>query len=357
MFRIRRICADIEMELFRHSIPYTHKRGAGFFTRRVVQEVIAYATLVLSWDSDEPDPSELISHAVETVINVPDRKIGFNTIKELKESAGQRSLLRYMRVMPPSAVGPLTIGKIRKFLELVHKMRIQICEVNESLSTDTALQMIVEMAHLADEEPQGEMQGEIEALDEINDALADYTNDRKETLELLVEEARRFHRQLMQLNPPPVMSSVSNLQKFINAITLEGKSEMSKNAVTLSTIHQMKGLESPICFLMRFNQGVLPVTDVITEENGSAGSMGGQSLEEERRIAYVAITRARDLLFISLALSARGKELGPSQFLSEIEGTCVTQDALTEAEAREARELMAYVDDDFDDIEIACHVK
>jgi DNA helicase-2/ATP-dependent DNA helicase PcrA len=353
MFRVRRISSDIEMELFRHNIPYTHKRGLGFFMRRDVREVLAYTRLALSYEDDNPDPNQLILNAVETVINVPDRGIGAQTIQELKNRAEGQSLLRFMINLKGSEFGPIVMKRIQEFTNLIRAMHKHICVVNDRLATDAALQEIVKMSKMLDEAPRDEIVSgvaETEEIEELNDALLDYMNDKKETIELLFTEAKRFHGQLLQLNNRDDLTTPISLVKFINALTLEGKGEVSKNAVALSTVHQMKGLEAPVCFLMRFNQGVLPVNDGISDESATEGYEAIQTLEEERRIAYVAMTRAKEKFFISWCLSVKGKQMEQSQFLAEIEQRCLTKKNLNEEERKEVKALMAYVDEDFEDL-------
>jgi DNA helicase-2/ATP-dependent DNA helicase PcrA len=320
--------------------------------RRDVREVLAYARLVLAYDDDSPDPNQLIASAVETVINVPDRGIGAQTIQTLKERAGGRSLLRYMINLNQGNFGKMVTKRIQKFTELIHRMHVHICVVNDRLATDAALQLIVDMSQMVEERPRDEDARDtgaaVEELDEINDALLDYMNDRKETIELLIAEARRFHGQLLQFSRTDLTTPVS-LTKFIHAITLEGKGELSKNAVSLSTVHQMKGLEAPVCFLMRFNQGVLPVSDSVSDESATEGFGLVQTLDEERRIAYVAMTRAKERLILSYCLSYKTKPMEPSQFLAEIDQRCLTKRDLNADEKKEVNALMAYIDDDFDD--------
>jgi DNA helicase-2/ATP-dependent DNA helicase PcrA len=303
----------------------------------------------LSYQDESPDPNQLIANAVETVINVPDRGIGQNTIKDLKGQAGSASLLRYMVKLQDGDVGKVVRGRIRKFTQLIHQMHVQLCVVNDRLATDAALQLVIEMSGMTDDEPGGDDHADVDGLDEVNDAILDYMNDKRETLELLIEEAKRFHRTLMQIGGE--LTTPVCLAKFINAITLEGKGEMTKNAVTLSTVHQMKGLEARVCFLMRFNEGVLPVSDAVVEESGAPGIDATPTLEEERRIAYVAMTRAKERLFISMCLSYKGRPMEPSRFLGEIDGRCLTRQMLSTDEKKEASSLMDYVDDDFDDLE------
>ena len=355
MFRVRRISADIEMELFRHNIPYTHKKGVGFFRKREVCELISYARLAIAYDEDGPDPNQLIAGAIETVINVPDRNIGANVITELKDKCGSQSMLTFLKRMREDDFGPKVRQKLQKFVDLIHKMNLQICFVNSHLLPDSALRMIVDMTKILEIDSVDEDSREgagVEALDELNDTLTDYINDRRETIDLIIEEARRFGSRLMHLNTQTELTTKVGLQKFINAITLESIGEISKNAVTLSTVHQMKGLESPICFLMRFNQGVIPVSDVVCADGAIEGFGQLQTLEEERRIAYVAITRAKERLYLSFCREVKGKAMFPSQFLDEIESRWVAKKGLTADDKQEVHALMKYLDDDFDDFDI-----
>ncbi|OHT11910.1 UvrD/REP helicase family protein [Tritrichomonas foetus] len=386
MFRVRKISSDIEMELFRRNIPYTHKRGTRFFMRRDVREVISYARLLLSFEDDGPDPNQLIANSIETVINVPNRNIGEKQIKMLrdKSQASNLSMLTIMKRITEKEVGKVTFNKFQAFINLLKQLHNQICVINPNLATDSCLSLIIKMTGLL-EEDKNDIVGSngVDEIEELNDALTDYINDKKETLDLLVQEANRFHKQLLQIasstsnnqnhnnsnnsndqnnsNPNQSqfhtqtlsqMTSTSNLRKFINAITLEGVGDVSRNAVTLSTIHQMKGLESPICFIMRFNQGVLPVNDKVEEEGSAEGFEATHQLEEERRIAYVAMTRAKNKLFISMCNSYRGKLAEPSMFLGEIDHKCLTNKTLTMNDKKEINDILKFVDDDFDDISI-----
>ena len=354
MFRMRKISSEIEMELFRRNIPYSYKRGGRFFMRREIRELIAYARLLIAYDDDAPDPNQLISNAVETVINVPDRNIGDKQIQIIKEKAlvSKLSMLTILKRIKPNEVGKIVYSRFQSFLDLIKKLHNHLCVINPNLATDEALNMIIDMANLLQEDKNViEGSNGVDDIEELNDALNDYINDKKETYNLLLQEARRFHKQLLQLSRSETqLSTEGNLQKFINAITLEGVSE-SKNAVTLSTIHQMKGLESPICFIMRFNQGFLPVSEK-EYDNQIEGFDSRQKLEEERRIAYVAMTRAKEKLFISLCTSYKGKSLEPSYFLSELNNTCLTNKSLTLKDKEEIKEILKFVDDDFDDITI-----
>lgn len=366
MFRMKKISSDIEMELFRRNIPYTHKRGAGFFMRKDIREVVAYCRLMFAFDDNGPDPNMLISNAVETVINVPDRNIGKDKIKYIREKAirNNNSMLTVMKHLKEEEVGKTVLKKINSFVELIRSLATTIFIRNPNLSTDSALDLVIQMTKLCEDTSEVEGTANVEEIEELNDALTDYVNDRKETFDILIEEAKRFHKQLLQINfgksqqdneqgdeSSQQLTSADNLRKFINAITLEKVGGMTRNAVTLSTIHQMKGLESPVCFLMRFNQGVLPVNDKSETEGEVEGLESVQTIEEERRIAYVAMTRAKERLFISLCKSCKGKTMEPSSFLSDIDNEYLTNKDIN-SRNKEINDIMKFLDDDFDDIDI-----
>ena len=350
MYRIRKISSEIEMELFRRNIPYTFKRGVGFFMKKDVRDVIAYIRLILAFNESSSEDNDIITNAVEQIINVPDRNIGIATIKELKKKCVGKNLLQVMKEQTEKDLGRVYV-KIRKFLNLLEKMHLQICVINNMMATNSAIQCIIEMTKILDENQCDDKKGEvsIDELDEINDIFNDYMNDKRETLELLLEEAKRFHWNVLQKNETQTNIS-ENLKKFINSISLELTGDTSKNAVTLSTIHQMKGLETPICFIMRFNQGVIPLTESITTESGVEGFDNTQSIEEERRIAYVALTRAKYKIYISYCKSIKNRPLEPSQFLSEISNDCLAKSSINLEDKKEIMSLMSYIDDDFDDI-------
>jgi DNA helicase-2/ATP-dependent DNA helicase PcrA len=246
--------------------------------------------------------------------------------------------------------------KIREFCQLIATMWRHICILYDTVSTSDALQMVVAMSgvvsdELSDDYAEGEG-GQSEEVGEVNDELLDYPDDRKENIELLVEEAARFHARLQRAASQATLTAPVTLSKFMNEIMLARKSDPTMDAVSLATVHQMKGLEAPICFLMRFNQGVLPVNDLGCDGMALEIPHRVETLEEERRVAYVAMTRAKKRLFISLCRLDRKEraEMQPSQFLAEIEPRCRTSMRLTEDEQNEVRKLMAYIDDDFDDI-------
>ncbi|EAX99250.1 UvrD/REP helicase family protein [Trichomonas vaginalis G3] len=352
MFRMKKVASELEMELFRRNIPYSNKRGLSFFMRSEVREIVSYARLLLNFGSEENDTNQLLSSSFEMVLNVPDRQLRACIAPQVTSEASKNkvNVLKYLELLINSKIKSdfpkATIKKLAEFYQIIGKLNRQICQINTSLSTDTVLETIIEITKLCNLDENSEEKNS-EDLDEFSEAVQDMINDRNETFQLLLEESKRFHIRLLAANEGTPLSSQKCLQKFIDSITLETTSSNMKNAVTLSTIHQMKGLESPVCFIMRFNQSILPMADKDSDDSG----LGDQSvsLNEERRILYVAMTRARQKLFLTCALSVRGKVMEISQFLPEIDQNYITRDIiLTDDEKREVQKIMKLNEEDSD---------
>ena len=362
MFRMRKASAEIEMELFRRGIPYTHKRGTSFFLRNEVREVVSYCRLFLNFDSSIEDQDKILSSSFEMIANVPDRQIRHSVVVQLIDESEARKLniIQHLndvtseKYIPSTKPYPkATLKKLKELYQLLEKMYVHICVVNRSLATDTIIELILQMTKLsANERDNDEKEETNQVIDDFLEPVGDTNTDRNETLALLVQEAKRFHLRLMQTqNGNSAITSEVNIRKFIDSITLESTSDYKRNAITLSTIHQMKGLESPVCFIIRFNEGVIPMQDN-DGKNDTVFLEQDVSIDEERRIAYVAMTRAKTRLFISCCRSFRGREIVPSRFISEIGMHNLTKNIdLTIEEKKELEIAMEY--DDSDSLEIS----
>ena len=360
MFRMRKSSAEVEMELFRRGIPYTHKRGTSFYMRNEVREVVSYCRLFLNFNSSMEDENKMLSSSFEMAVNAPDRQIRHCVIEQLIDESETRkiNILKHLKDVINGDFTPslknypkATLKKLADFYHLIEKLYIHICVVNQHLATDTIIEIILQMTKLGSNESEEENEDDSNSfqnqdIDEFLEPLNETNNDRTETIALLLQEARRFHMRLIQIqsNDSQMITSEENIKKFIDSITLESTSDYKRNAVTLSTIHQMKGLESPICFLIRFNEGVLPVQE--NEQKADSNILEQEvSIDEERRIAYVAMTRAKARLFISCCLSYRGRDCEPSRFINEIGMKNLTKNIDLTIEEKEQLEIALEYDD------------
>jgi len=361
MFRMRKVTAEVEMEMFRRGIPYTHKRGISFYLRDEIRYIIAYSRLILSLEKDEPDPNQLLLSSIELVLNIPNRHIRPNTIIQLQNiisAYGNQALSlltcikmlingKFTKEYGQKSIPNATVKKLQDFYALLERMHRQIFVINPNMATNTIIEMVVEMSDILQEDNSNEEDTKEGDIDQFNEAITEIINDKKDTIRLLLEEAKKFHVRLLHQGNNTQINSFINLRKFIDTITLESTHGFSKNAVTLSTIHQMKGLEAPVCFLIRFNQGILPM---VNNENSEIEILDSNySLEEERRIAYVAMTRAKSRLFLTCSLSGRGQSYEPSQFISEIDSKYLFRDiSLSEEEKKEIEAAISNISDDSD---------
>jgi len=261
LYRTNAQSRALEEAFIRYGIPYRVIGGVRFYERREVKDIIAYLRLLAN-------PDDQIS--LERVINVPARGIGSKTfLKYLQDLSNLNSEI------PP---------KIQQFLEMVEEIRkkkVEVADLIEIIAEKTGYK-----DYLLDGTPEGEARWEnvleLKSVAAYNDALG---------LE----------------NP---------LEAFLEKVALYQDTDnydAGANVVTLMTLHSAKGLEFPVVFIIGFEEGLLPHSKSIDEDS---------DVEEERRLCYVGITRAKQKLYLLYA-SERiyfGNPVAnsPSRFLAEI---------------------------------------
>ena len=246
----------IEEGLRAAGIPYKIVSGVGFYQRAEIKDVIAYLRLV----QNPKDDSSFLR-----IVNVPPRKIGGVTLGKLREAsqAGGFSLFEaaeYCRehdLLPAQALRTLS-----RFLEIIR----EIGSVVQSQPVTRVIKALLERTAYLDY--LGEDHQRVENVKELLNAVED--------------------------------SGEMNLSDFLDLILLatdEDRGDSGEKKVSLMTIHAAKGLEFPAVFVVGVNENLLP-------HRRSAGTLKG--LEEERRLFYVAVTRAKRLLYLSYASTASG---------------------------------------------------
>lgn len=274
----------LEDQLRSHSIPYKIVGGLKFYERMEIKDILAYMKLLLN-------PNDDISF--KRVINTPARGIGKSTVAKLEQVASDEklSLLSACEyVSNHRLVHAGACKKLRHFKDLMDKLK----QNSERLKpTEIYLEILqtTEYVLKLKGENTPEAQARIDNLEEFNNAIAQFEKERGEegTLQSFLEE----------------MALVSDVDQM----------EDSDNSVTLMTLHISKGLEFPNVFIVGMEEGLFPTGRAFDEADPDA-------MEEERRLAYVGMTRARDNLFLTYARSRRvwGQEQNhpPSRFIGEI---------------------------------------
>ena len=281
LYRSNYITMDFEAALTRYQIPYKIFGGTKFYQRREIKDVLAYFHLIVNTKDD-------ISFS--RVLNVPKRGFGETSENLLKTEAdaANKSLYEYVRDVDPkdSEIKTSLINAAKGMVKLIEIAREDI-EKNEEVFSKILEDMIWSTGYQ-------------EYLRKEDDG-----DERIDNVRALFEDIRHY----LKNNP------TSKFDEYLQNIALiSGQDEMvDGDFVTLMTVHTAKGLEYPVVFVLRFNQGVFP--------NQRAMMEGGYlAMEEERRLAYVAMTRAKKKLYLTLAMDfsyvIQGN-LVPSQFLKE----------------------------------------
>ena len=280
----------LEEALLRSNIPYQIYGGQRFFDRIEIKNALAYMRLIEDRNSDP---------AFERVVNTPPRGIGDKTIEGVRQLARGRNVSLWaaaQAVIDEGLFNSRVHGAIGAFLGLIN----DLAEAVAPLELDELAQQVVEVSGLMvfHSQERGER------------GLA-----RKENLEELVTACRQFSGDLVFPFEDGDHAEVSVLQEFLDQMTLDAGDRQAAQgpSVQMMTLHSAKGLEFPLVFLGGMEEGLFP-------HRMSADEPG--RMEEERRLAYVGITRAMQELYLTYAESRRlhGQDSynRPSRFLLEI---------------------------------------
>lgn len=255
----------LEEALLRERVPYRIYGGQRFFERAEIKNAMAYLRLLRARDDDA---------ALERVINLPPRGIGEKTVEALRELARERQLSLWQalhQVVGERRVPGRAAGALNAFVELIDTLALRTEQMPLHLVTQTVIEQVGLIPfHLAEKGEKGQT--------------------RVDNLEELVSAARSFEHE---------DEAVSALAAFIDHAALEAgetQAEAGEDSVQLMTLHSAKGLEFPLVFLAGVEEGLFP-HKMSLEEPGR--------LEEERRLAYVGLTRAMQRLVLTYAETRR----------------------------------------------------
>ena len=277
LFRTNAQSRPFEEELLRANLPYSVVGGVKFYERAEIKDILSFVRLTLR-PHDTP--------SIERVINVPSRGIGDTTVQALSEQAAAQNVSLWTVIEGDLAFLPARAAKaVREFREIVHDLQRAATQpipelVDYILLRTGYRRMLQESRDLQDE-------------------------SRLENLEELMNSAREYVEQ----NPQAVLAD------WLDSLTLMSDLDKyeSQKGVTLMTLHAAKGLEFKVVFLVGMEEGILPHAQSLDRND---------DLEEERRLCYVGMTRAREILFCMHAyerrVHGRFREQSPSPFLAEI---------------------------------------
>lgn len=280
LFRSTFLSRNVEQAMLKLKIPYAVWGGVRFFERKEIKDVICYLRMVAS-DSDDT--------AFTRIVNLPSRKFGAASLQALTEIAEKRGipLLTALRNEIEGGNSKFDRPALRQFVALIDMARSLSSEIPVSELTDR----ILVDSRLAD----------LYRLDE--------KEERLENVSELVNAMKEFERVQRDDGDMTLDGYLQEIALYTNA-----DSQIDTDRVKLMTIHQSKGLEFDTVFITGLTEGVFPNHRSIRERR-----QDGE--EEERRLMYVATTRARNMLYLSESegyMNDTGAMKYPSRFLAEI---------------------------------------
>ena len=290
LYRTNAQSRAIEESLVRWSIPYVVVGGLRFYDRREIKDILAYLKLLVN-------PSDSVS--LLRILNVPKRGIGKTTVQRLTDAANQLGITLWDLVGDIEAVRSL-VGKSAKglmaFSELIYELQNHLINTPPS----QVIQLVMEKSGY---------------IRELIATATDESEERRRNLQELVNAALQYQEE----------NEDADLEGFLASAALSSDADnkdTANNRVTLMTLHSSKGLEFSIVSLVGMEQGLFPSYRSIDDPS---------SLEEERRLCYVGLTRAKEKLFLFNASERRmwggmREPALPSQFLSEIPSELIEGD-------------------------------
>lgn len=268
----------LENELFTKNVPYKVYGGLRFFERQEVKHALAYLRLLGNPDDDT---------AFLRVVNFPTRGIGARSLENLQATAHQMNSSLYNAAASLTGKAGQTVGA---FIRLIEQLRIE----TDGLPLPEMVEHIIEKSGLAQHyRTDKEGQDRLENLDELINAAATFIDDEG------------------------AIGEGGALVSFLTLASLEAGEHQAgegQEAVQLMSVHSAKGLEFDVVFITGLEQGLFPHENSVNE--------GKDGVEEERRLMYVAVTRARQRLYLTYAqtrmLHGQTRYCMPSSFLDEI---------------------------------------
>ena len=271
MYRLNSLSIGFEKEFLKHEIPYVIYGGVGYFSRKEVKDIIAYLRLLVDSNDD---------FSFKRIVNVPKRKIGDKVIEELTEISIEKDLSLF------ESIDYVNNSSLKTFKEIIISLKEELNKVS---------------------------------LDKLIDNILDKTGYllmlKKAEEEDRIDNVLELKSSMIELMESVEKSNADRLCSFLANIALKTDLDNIKdeeNKVKLMTLHQSKGLEFKVVFMVAMEQGIFP----------SYMSFNNNDLEEERRLCYVGVTRAKERLYFSRAkermLYGKTNNTVSSEFLKSI---------------------------------------
>lgn len=281
LYRQNALSRVIEDQLVKKNIPYRIFGGVRFYERKEIKDILAYLKVIYNSSDDI---------STKRIVNIPKRGIGLATINKITDYANNNNFSFFQALYNLETLNMGSRGeKLIDFKDLINTLK-------DYATTNSISDLIKEILNKTDY---------IKGLEKED---IDQAQGRIENIQELINKALEFEK----------MSEDKSLTAFLEDISLVAdidNYEEGEDTIVLMTLHSSKGLEFPVVFLIGFEEGIFPGYRSIMSENKG-------DMEEERRLCYVGVTRAKQTLYITSARSRmqNGKIVSnsPSRFMKEI---------------------------------------
>lgn len=286
---------SIEDALVKANIPYKVFGSFYFYKRKEIKDLLAYLKLIAN-------PSDDVS--LERVINEPKRKIGDKTIENLREKA---------RSLNISMFEAIDSGKELEFKNLI----LNLIEISKDTSITGLIDKTLELSKMKET----------------------YENDKSLESDIRLENLMEFRSVSETYEKETGNVNLSDFLMEVSLVSDAAEYSADADAVTLMTVHSAKGLEFKVVFIIGLEENIMPISKALYDD---------EELEEERRLMYVAITRAKEKLYLLNAgrrmLYGNMQMNPPSRFISEISDNLLDKEE-TKNEMQSLKTKLLYSDD------------
>ena len=291
LYRANAQSRSVEDALNRSQIPYNIYGGTKFYERKEIKDLIAYLRVI-------QNPQDDIS--IKRIINVPRRGIGLRTIEKIEDRASLKQESIYSVLIDIETNSEISTKARNSISEFVDNVIGTLRTMREVYPVSKLIEKVIESIDYYG------------YIDELYKGDKEEAEERKDNVKEFISVAMEFEQN----------SEEKDLETFLTgvALTSESSEEEEIDKVSLMTIHTSKGLEFPVVFIVGMEDGLFPIARAVR-------SMSDSEIEEERRFCYVGITRAKEILYLTLTqkrtLYGKTNPSIASRFMEELPKECI----------------------------------
>ena len=291
LYRANAQSRSVEDALNRSQIPYNIYGGTKFYERKEIKDLIAYLRVI-------QNPQDDIS--IKRIINVPRRGIGLRTIEKIEDRASLKQESIYSVLIDIETNSEISTKARNSISEFVDNVIGTLRTMREVYPVSKLIEKVIESIDYYG------------YIDELYKGDKEEAEERKDNVKEFISVAMEFEQN----------SEEKDLETFLTgvALTSESSEEEEIDKVSLMTIHTSKGLEFPVVFIVGMEDGLFPIARAVR-------SMSDSEIEEERRLCYVGITRAKEILYLTLTqkrtIYGKTNPSIASRFMEELPKECI----------------------------------